>query len=247
MPSLTPPFGYHEVMPLEREHRIRLPAPGECPDFCRAVNALPLGFIEFPRALFHYPIAFVADPDSGRFTPVAVLGLEAGRNLFVDDAGCWAAGCYVPAYARRYPFCTAPVRTDEETASSRVVCVERRQIDAGAGEPLFDAAGVALPRWCEQELLLREYDLDWVRTGEFCDRLKELRLLTPFVAQAVSAQGGPWHLDGLYRVDEHKLEFLGRQYKTLARTGAMGRIYTHLLSLDNFGRLLDRQAALDQS
>lgn len=247
MLSLTPPFGYDEVVPLEREHRTCLPAPGECPDFCRAVNALPLGFIEFPRALFHYPIAFVADADGGRFTPVAVLGLNAGQNLFVDQAGRWAVGAYLPAYVRRYPFCTAPAGPGETAASGRVVCVERRRIDAGAGEPLFDAAGKPLPRWREQELLLREYDADLTRTKEFCDLLAKLGLLTPFVAQAVSAQGRPWHLEGMYRVDERKLEFLGRQYKTLVRTGAMGRIYTHLLSLDNFGRLLDRQATLDKS
>ena len=33
------------------------------------------------------------------------------------------------------------------------------------------------------------------------------------------------------------------QLRTLVRKGVLARIYAHLLSLDNFGRLLDRKAA----
>jgi hypothetical protein len=52
-------------------------------------------------------------------------------------------------------------------------------------------------------------------------------------------------LNGMYRVTESKLEFLNAgQHKNLLRKGIMGRIYLHLLSLENFARLLDRKAAL---
>jgi hypothetical protein len=48
----------------------------------------------------------------------------------------------------------------------------------------------------------------------------------------------------MYRIDEKKLEFLtATQLKNLVKKGVMGRIYVHLLSLDNFGRMLDRKAA----
>ena len=58
-------------------------------------------------------------------------------------------------------------------------------------------------------------------------------------------QGEPLQLTGMYRVAEEKLAQLdGAALKELAQKGVLGRIYAHLISLDNFRRLLDRRAAL---
>ena len=43
-----------------------------------------------------------------------VLGLEAGVNLFVNEAGEWARGVYFPAFVRRYPFCISKLYVDGE-------------------------------------------------------------------------------------------------------------------------------------
>ena len=49
---------------------------------------------------------------------------------------------------------------------------------------------------------------------------------------------------GMQRVIEKNLENLNAaQIKNLMRKGILPRIYIHLLSLENFGRLLDRKAA----
>jgi hypothetical protein len=62
--------------------------------------------------------------------------------------------------------------------------------------------------------------------------------------QATLAGGAPMNLTGMHRVNEARLEFLtADQLRTLVRKGLFARIYAHLLSLDNFGRLLDRKAA----
>jgi len=51
------------------------------------------------------------------------------------------------------------------------------------------------------------------------------------------------NLGGMYRVEEKKLEFLNAaQHKNLIKKGIMGRIYAHLLSVDNFARLLKRKS-----
>jgi hypothetical protein len=48
----------------------------------------------------------------------------------------------------------------------------------------------------------------------------------------------------MHRVDEKKIEHLNvSQFKNLAKKGILGRIYAHLLSLENFSRLLERRAA----
>ena len=49
---------------------------------------------------------------------------------------------------------------------------------------------------------------------------------------------------GMFRVAEEKLAQLdGAQLKDLAAKGVLGRVYAHLMSLDNFRRMLDRRAA----
>jgi hypothetical protein len=50
------------------------------------------------------------------------------------------------------------------------------------------------------------------------------------------------NLAGMHRVEEKKLEFLNAaQHKNLIRKGIMGRVYAHLISLENFARLLRRK------
>jgi len=52
------------------------------------------------------------------------------------------------------------------------------------------------------------------------------------------------HLTGMHRISEKNLENLNAaQLKNLMRKGFMARIYMHLLSLDNFARLLERRSA----
>src|SRR3972149_3869759 len=69
--------------------------------FAATTHAVVLHAEEFRLACAYYPIVFSDDESA---VPIAILGYERGRNLFVDAAGQWQAGGYVPAYVRRYPF-----------------------------------------------------------------------------------------------------------------------------------------------
>ena len=74
-----------------------------------------------------------------------------------------------------------------------------------------------------------------------CAILADYALLEPVTLQA-SLQTGPMSFGGMYRVEEKRLEFLNAaQHKNLIRKGIMGRIYAHLLSLENFARLVARK------
>ena len=47
-------------------------------------------------------------------------------------------------------------------------------------------------------------------------------------------------LKGLFRVDEERLQAVpGRDLRVLMRKGELRAIYAHLLSLENFARLMD--------
>jgi hypothetical protein len=79
-----------------------------------------------------------------------------------------------------------------------------------------------------------------------CAILADYGLLEPFTMQATPKAAGakPLQMTGMFRVAEKRIEDLNSaQLKNLVRKGILGRIYLHLLSLENFARLLDRRAA----
>jgi hypothetical protein len=241
--DIKSPYGYEEIVPLTKQHRVTLPAGGKLPPTFRNLNALPLSFTEFTVACRDYPIAFVG-PDANAVIAMAVLGLENGQNLFGANGESWDTSVYVPAYVRRYPFCMTRVTVDGKEQAERVACVEKRAL-SDKGEALFDGKGEPLPAWEERRKLLFEYEGDLVRSEEMCRELGRLQLLETFTVQAVPTQGKPVQMTGMYRVAEQKLaELPADKLKELAQKGILPRVYAHLISLANFGKLLDRRAAL---
>lgn len=233
----TPPYGYDEIVPLRKEHRV-LFAEGATPAFARKLNALAVSLAEFSAAARDYPVVFASLDQGKSFAPVIVLGLEPGVNLFVGAGGEWDGAAYYPAFVRRYPFCLSKLYVDGKAESERVVCVARSQIDA-AGEALFDAEGRACPRWAAMERLLAEYEADLDRTALMCAALARFRLFEPFAMQSAQAQ-----LSGMYRVSERGLRDLKPStLKLIVDKGFMSAIYAHLHSLHNFSRLVERRQA----
>jgi hypothetical protein len=242
--EISPPFGYKEVVPFLKNHKVRLLAPGEVPEFAQRGNAIPISLSEFQPVAREYPIVFGASDNAQSFAPVAVLGLTAGENLFYDD-GRWASGVYVPAYARRYPFCMAKVNLNRVEQANRLICIEKTYIDEG-GEPMFDPQGQPNAKWRDLERLLGEYEADLERSREMCSILADYGLFEPFSMQANlrGQEAKPLQVTGMHRVVEKNLENLNSaQLKNLLRKGIMPRIYLHLISLENFARLLERKAA----
>ena len=238
--DINPPFGFKEIVPFYKNQKISLPAPGALPEFLRNTNAVPVSYTEFPVAYRDFPLVFVSTDDAKSFSPVAVLGVSASENLFIQN-GQWDVNAYLPAYVRRYPFCMARVTMDSVEQADRLVCVEKSFV-SDTGESMFDGEGKALDRWQPIERLLNDYEADLERTREMCAILADYSLLEPFTLQATLKDGGPMNLAGMYRVEEKKLEYLNAaQHRNLFKKGVMGRIYTHLLSLDNFARLMVRK------
>jgi hypothetical protein len=242
--QLIAPPGYGAVVPLDRQRHAGLGLPRE-PDYrwCGELNAVFVNAVEFLRAALDYPIAFIRDPRSREYTPVAVLGLGAAQNLFVDADGRWQAQRYVPAFVRRHPFCIAPLEP-KDGSPDRLVCVQEDRLVAGAATPLFDATGEPTAAWAPVMSLLEAVENARQQTRVLAKRLEAFDLLVPFDALALPREGGHLGLTGLLRVDEQRLEALpGKDLQTLARKGELRAIYAHLGSLENFARLLDLAVA----
>jgi hypothetical protein len=242
--QITPPYGYQEVVPFLKTHKVRLPAPGTFPEFVRRGNAIPLSYVEFQPAAREYPIIFSDGGTGGGFVPVLVLGITPGENLFYDGVS-WAPGAYIPAYVRRYPFCMAKVSVNRVERQDRLICVEKAAL-AEDGEAMFDGQGAPSERWNNIEKLLKEYEADAERSLEMGAILAEYGLLEPFGIQATlkGSDAPPLQVTGMHRVAEKRLENLNAgQLKNLLKKGILARIYVHLMSMESFGRLLERKAA----
>lgn len=210
--------------------------------FAAQVNSLPLATAEFARAARDYPILFAgAGPEN--VVPAALLGLRADENLMVDVEGKWEPDSYVPAFLRRYPFVLAEKPAGEEGFS---VCLDEAWPGVGAedGEVLFaeDGSNSALLEGAVK--FLQEYQAHLERTRAFTNRLAELDLLVSKTIQVKPASGKPFSLDGFFIVDESRVQALkGKPLQELLKSGDLGWIYAHLLSLVNVEQLSRR---LDQ-
>src|SRR5215218_7172414 len=65
-------------------------------------HAVPVTVDEFALLQRFYPIVFSAGGDP---VPLALMGLNEGQNVFLDENGIpHDSNIYIPAYMRRYPF-----------------------------------------------------------------------------------------------------------------------------------------------
>jgi hypothetical protein len=240
--KLIAPPGYAGVTPLDRARHAGMGIkanPGY--GWCSHLNAVFINAVEFFKASLDYPIAFVREGGSGEFVPMAILGLKQSQNLFVESSGRWRPHSYVPAYFRRFPFCIAELPAkDGATQPNRLVCVQENMLAKDAPTPLFKVDGEPTPQWDPILKLLEAIEGARQQTRVLTRRLESLNLLVPFDAVAMPRQGERMRLQGMFRVDEEKLaEVPGKDLKILLKKGEMRAIYAHLLSLENFSKLLD--------
>ncbi len=233
---LTPPFGYGEIVPLQRAHRVLLPF-GSTPQFCRTINALAVSYGEMTAAGRDYPVVFASADGGTTYAPVIVLGLAEAQNLFVGPGGDWEAGTYMPAFVRRYPFCISKLYVNGEPRGERVVCVANAYVD-DQGVALFNESGDATPYWTQMQRLLADFEEDLDRTAAMCAALAKLDLFAPFTFTVMHDDGPGLKLEGMYRIDQSRFDALKpATLKALQRKGFLGQIYAHLQSLENFARL----------
>lgn len=241
--DITPPYGYQEVVPLAKEHRLLVPADGKLPELFRSMMVIPLSYSEISLASHDYPVVFVSGDQGKNVAAMAVLGVEQQQNLFVAPDLAWDRSSYVPAYVRRYPYCMTRVNVDGQERDERIVCVEKRAISA-SGTALHDYKGEPTSAWENIRKFLFEFEADLARTESMCRILVELGLLEPFTMQAKPNEGDAVSLAGMYRVIEQKLsELPGDKLKELVQNGVLPRIYAHLMSMSNFTKLMVRRAA----
>lgn len=206
------------------------------------LNALFVAAAEFGDVCREFPIVFVrAGKDAdGRdeIAPIAVLGLKQNENLYADGAR-WRAQ-YVPAVLRTYPFCIA--RIDEQRFA---VCVDTAWPGANEsdGTPVFEADGQAGPLLKSVQPQLEALETEIQRTRLVGRRLLELDVLRDMRFDTTLPDGSKHSVDGFLTVDDKKMtELPDPVVGELHRSGVLGLVHLHWVSLGNMRRLADWHA-----
>lgn len=189
---------------------------------------MPLAAAELPKATMGLPLAFIEQ--HGAFVPVAVLGLQAGSNLFVGTDGRWA-GSYIPAALRGHPFRLA--QTEE---GQQVLCIDE---DSGlvtggpAGERFFSDDGKPAQATLDILNFLTQTEQSRAAAAVACAALARHQLIRPWPI-TVKNDVGEQQIAGLFQVDEAALNQLaGEALQELARAGALAVAYCQLLSMQH--------------
>ena len=197
--------------------------------FAGRTNAIPLAMSEFVLAAQSYPIAFT---DEAQTRAVAVVGLRADENLFVDAQGRWLEGAYIPAYVRRYPF----LLSEYGEAEGVELCVDAKVLSP-SGLPIFqgdeptDLALQALR--CCQSVHLAE-----AATTPFLSALAACGLFEPRTANVQLPDGREVRLAGFQALDEARLSVLADDaFLVLRRQGWLEPVYAQIQSNQNWSRL----------
>ena len=238
--SASLPLFYSELTPLNsRDHAEFKSRSTDRATWLINQHAVPLTVEEFPQAQRNFPIIFSAGDQP---VPLALMGLNEGVNVFVDDEGKLADNVYVPAYARRYPFLLAKLTPD---ATELSLCFDPTSdlISAeGEGAPLFDGdqpseATKGMLQFCEQ------FEEAGMRSGAFVEELKKHNLLMEGEV-AIQREGfdQPFVYRGFQMVDQAKLrEVRGDVLRGWNQSGLLPLIFAHLFSLELMRDVFARQ------
>ncbi len=224
----------------ETHRKLKIKPSDDGLNFSAKTNSVLLAGVEFPEACKHFPIVFGKGAGE-QVLPMALLGFRDLENLFVDSNGRWK-GEYVPAFIRRYPF----VLAKGDSSQNMTVCIDESYPGFGAdeGQPLFNENGESTEYLKGVVAFLQDYQMQLERTDTFLQTLREFDLLTDVAANVTLAGGERYSMAGLSMVDERKLQALpDERVIRLFRSGELAWIYSHLLSMGNFNRLIGKSAA----
>ena len=237
------PLFYNGLEPLSSEahaaYRIR---PQDSAPHLANQHAIPLTVEEFPLVQRHMPIVFSVGDDA---IPLALMGLNEGVNVFMDDAGRvrGEGPLYIPAYVRRYPFMLAKLRPEADELS---LCFDPTSDSVGAfdqGEPLFDGAQ---PSEVTKQILQfnEQFEQAGQRTQNFMNELREQGLLMDGeVSIQMEGSDQPFVYRGFQMVNEEKLgDLRGDQLRKMSQSGMLPLLYAHLFSLSLMRDIFARQA-----
>jgi hypothetical protein len=190
---------------------------------------VPITIDEFVPVQRYFPIVFSTGENP---VPLALMGLNEGVNVFVDDDGKTLGEMYMPAYVRRYPFMLARLAPDAQELSLCFDPTSGLVGDFTEGDALFDDGKPSevtnnILKFCE------EFELSAQRTVAFMKELKDSDMLMDGeVSIQPAGAEQPFVYRGFQMINEDKVRGLGGdELQKMNQNGMLPLMLAHLFSL----------------
>lgn len=188
---------------------------------------------EFAFLAPHYPIFFAKDAETGGFYCGAMLGIDEGENLFLQDSGGMES--YRPLNLQRGPFFTA--------GSDIAIDLDHPRIDVG-GQPLFTEAGEPSDYLKSIMGLFQNLRPGLEQTKVFIETLLKAKLIEPIDISLAFDDGTRRQLEGLYAINQDALKKLSdAEVVDFFRRGYLQAIYLMIASLKQVPVLAQKKNA----
>jgi hypothetical protein len=205
--------------------------------FLRSAHAVPLTVSEFGTSAGSYPVIFVGTDK----TPVAVMGVNQGQNLFVEENGQIMPDKYVPAFVRRYPF----VFAGDDANDRLLLCVDREAPMVSEKPDITFFEGSEPSKFTQDAIeFCKQFESQRRSTQEFIKMIEEFELFeqktVAFTPRDANGNEGPQQkIADYWAVSEEKLTTLSpEKFIQLRDNGALGAIYAHMVSLLNWPTII---------
>ena len=215
--------------------------------FLRDAHAVPVTVTEFGMAATSYPIIFVGEDR----TPIVVMGVRQGQNLFVTNDGRTEPDYYVPAFVRRYPFVFAA----DNNSDQLLLCVDREAPMVSDNPEVSFFEGEQPSKFTQDAIeFCKEFERQRQATVQFTTLMNKHNL---FEEKSISFQprdpngqeiGDPQKIADYWAVSEERLNNLSQEaFLEVRASGALGAIYAHLVGLLNWPSVIQRALRTPQA
>ena len=232
----------YEVLNSEKHRQIRVKTGygAALGDAVMYAMTYPLEFRDIQGV---YPILFTKDPDTGGFLAVALLGLEAGQNLFLRDDG-WDAA-YVPTLVERQPFLITKSRESDTRPPVVSLDLDHPRVSRDEGEALFGSEGEPSEFLNGKIALLDKLHRGLEHGSGFIDALLQHQLLEQITLDIAFNDGNKQTLEGFYCIAEERLyQLKGDALEALNQAGYLQPVFMAVASLSRVRDLIERRNRL---
>lgn len=203
-------------------------------NFAKETSTVKLSFSEMSQASRFFPIVFLANAPG---LPQALLCLEVGKNVFINDTGMWTTP-YVPAFFRLYPFTLAKLQAEQDQYA---LCLdpEAEHFRPGMGDPLFTADGEPV-EFIKNTVLknLETYQKELEITQALFNVLEDKGVIAD-QELTLNINGQEQKVAGFRGVNLEKLNSLDdKDLAAMVRNGTMGMVQEQVNSMANIAKLI---------
>ncbi len=213
-------------------------------EYGEGIHIVPILAAEVKNLALNFPLCLIRDSESGAFGLHALLGFEAGENLFLKD-NKWTTN-NIPLNLKRQPFTVSfsQKRSDEDGNPEAIISIDedspRVKRGGSEGLALFDEGGNPTPFLEEVKQLLADMVNGTEATKLFIKSLEDNGLIEQLQLDASFINGENKSYSGVHTVSLSKLTALkGTVLKGLSENGYLQACYLLQFSIGHINKMLE--------